>query len=319
MPPDNAAALNVDTLRADALKAFDNPEEPSGAPNSAPTNVPAVAAASAPAAPNAAVPAPAQPPAPKDPFQASFEKLATQQAAFRKQQEQLKPYMAVMEKLPPTALTALQRAVEQGDPLGVLAATGFSYQDVASRLVQGVQGKPPEKGQPAQPQVQLPPDVQAKLERFEAMERQWQAQQMESQRRAIIESAQGALKGESFKRLEALGRHSEVLAVIEDYHRRTGEMPGATYQESLEAAGRVVEERLAREEAAWAKLLTPAAQPAKVEPQQPANGVPPGQPEASVAKTLTNRATAPTAVAPVASLDPDELRKSLINDPTWQP
>lgn len=251
----------------------------------------------------------------EEPFAKSFEKLAAEKAALRKEMEQAKPFLDALKVLPPTSINALARAIQANDPLAVLAAAGYSYADLANRVVEGTAPKAAEKPEPKPENSGLPPDVQKEIAELREFRKQYAERQAQEQRQQITAKVKDVVKGEKFRHIDALGEHDAILAVIQDYHAKTGEMPGATFEESVLAAAEVVEKRLAEQATRWQKVLTPVSAPTTV--PATAKSESPARQEIS-GKTLTNKsASAPVAAAPSDSIDPADLRKALISDPNW--
>lgn len=310
---ETAAPLDVAALRAEALKGFDDAPDTT---TTAPASNAAPATASAAKADAAAVAAPpADAPKGEEPFAKSFEKLAAEKAAFRKEMESAKPYIEAMKALPPTALQAMARSVAQNDPMALLSAAGFTYADVAKRMAGAAPDPKVTENKTPDANSALPAEIKTEIEQLREFRKQFQAQQEMQQRQAILGKVKETLKAEAFPHLVGLEQFDAVLSVINDYHARTGELPGNTPEESFLAAAQVVEKNLKDQAEKWKKVLTTNSAATTVVPVGAKSDAPP--PDES-GKTLTNRATAPITAASVpTSLDAATLRKSLVDDPNW--
>lgn len=236
-----------------------SPEEPPASGDSA-IAAPVEAAAEPPAEA-------ATPPAPEvksAPLDKSFEKLAQEKAAFRAEQERMKPYVAALQKFDPNTLQALVQAADSGDPAKVLRALKMEVPTPSAEA--------PE-----------PPDELTNIKQEIAELRKFRAEQAE-------EKLLGQIKQATADKKFITGRnaHKMVLQYILDYKDRQGYPPGDTLEESYAVASEAVERHLQQEAEGWRKLLTPDA-PVVESSQTPQPRVTEPQP---LSKSLTNAATA---------------------------
>jgi hypothetical protein len=256
--------------------------------------------------------APANPPKeeepPSDPLKRSFEKLAKEKEALRKEADTIKPYMEMLKAIPPHSLQALARAAQSGDPMALLAAAGYSYADVAKRVVTGESTPPAPQKTEERPAGALPPEVQGEIAELRAYVQRQQQQELMQRVKAAVPP--------SLKHINGLEAHDLIVRYVNDFAARTGSPPGETFEESVAIAAEAVEAHLAREAQRWAKVLTPGQSPGTVPsealrtpPQQPGQSVP-------VPKTPTNAAAAPASAKPEPTTR-DERLKALLNDPEF--
>ena len=257
---------------------------------------------------------PPTPPAeepPSDPLKRSFEKLAKEKEALRKEAETVKPYMEMLKAIPPHSLQALARAAQSGDPMALLAAAGFSYADVAKRVVTGdnvPQAKPEE---PKAPAANLPPEIQAKLAKLDQVE----AYVAQQQRNELMQKVQAAVP-EKLKLVKQLGAFDMVERYVSDFYQRTGSLPGETFEQTIAVAAEAVEAHLVQEAQRWSKVLTPGQPPATVASEAPRESPHAGPASTPVPKTITNATTAPAAVKPEPRTRA-EILKELESDPAF--
>ena len=201
------------------------------------------------------------------PLEKSFEKLAQEKAAFRAEQERMKPYMDALQKFDPLTLRALTQAVESKDPSKVLQA--LNMQSTAQNLNEA------EVSRPEIPELAEIKEELSELRRFRAEQKEAEA----------IQKIKDVTK--THKLISARGAHKMVLEHLLAHVRATGSPPGDTIEESFALAADAVEGYLNQEAESWRKVLTPTQ--AMVEsPQTSPLQVTTPQP---MSKTLSNAAT----------------------------
>lgn len=243
----------------------------------------------------------------------SWEKLMQEKAELRRQQEALKanPQLAI-----PNA-QALAKAVQSGDALGAIAALGFTYADVTKQLLSTPDVATPKTHTPAEPPastVNLPPELQQRLQRLDQLE----AWAMQQQRQSILNNVKEVLPADKFKIITGRGEYETVLGYLERFHAETGTLPGATFNESVQVAAEALEAKLSQEAEKWRKVLTPAQPPANVhgEAQRAPPQSGPVTSPVHTTKTLTNTTTAPAAVKPELTTR-EEIFADLLKDPEF--
>jgi len=256
----------------------------------------------APAAPEKAeAPKEAAPEAKPKAEDKSFEKLLREKAALR-------PFMEASKGLQVDELKALAQAKAAKDPMAALKALGFKYEDVAEKAA----GLPPEK-KPEAPNEN--PDLAALKAEVAALKAERQQETTNKLRTEALGKAKEAVKGK-FKHVEALEAEEKVLAYIESYWRQAGELPGDSFEDSIDIAAAAVEKELAKEAERWKKVLTPA-NPEPTVGAEGARNASAGQGTTGTtsARTLTNSsATAPARGVPTPK-SRDELFKQILADP----
>jgi len=299
---------------ADAMREFEAAPEKT-TPAAPPAPVPAEPEKKVEAAP--AEPEKKPEPVPEgvpDRIKQSFEKLAVERSAFRKEQEAVKPYTEALKVLNPTQAQALSKALSAKDPLAALTALGYSYADVASRVVD--MGAPaPKKGEAPKEAPAQDPEV-AELKKELAEVKAWRAEQQKQQ---VLTRITDAVKDKPL--ITKLGEQNLVLDYLTDFHARTGRTPGDTFEESVAVAAEAVEQHLAAQAKRFAGLapaqevskeLTPPAPSGSV--QGGASAVPAGQ--GTSGKTITNADVAPRTVSNTPK-SREDLLKDLATDPNW--
>ena len=271
------------------------------------SKAPAPSNEKAPGAPEKAeAPKDGAPPKPPDaPVKAedkSFEKLLREKAALR-------PYLEAAKVMPMETLQALAKAQSAKDPIAVLKALGYSYDDVAAKVAEV---PAPKKAPNAD--VEESPTVLSLKQEVEALRRERQAEQGVKLRSEALAKTREFVKGK-FSHIEGLEAEDQVLNYIENYFRQTGEMPGTNFEETVELASAAVEKDLQKQAERWKKVLTPANPEPTVEPESTRNA--PSAGTGIVGKTLTNSTTAPMKGVPEPKTRA-ELLKSLESDPNIQ-
>lgn len=258
--------------------------------------------------------------APSDTIKASFERLAQEKAAFRKEMEEAKPYLAGLKTFAPGQVTAMQRAIANKNVMEFLNAGGFTYADVAHGVLDNTPGAKPRETD----KTETVPKESGNPE-LDEIRNELRELKAEREARARNE-ALGKIKEltASRKLIKELGEEETVVKYIEDFYRRTGELPGKSFEETVEIAAQAVESHLEAQAAKWraalgvsaqanetSKNLTEAPKPAVV--QQSASEALAGQ--ANAGKTLTNAvAASPRSDVPKSR---EERLKELLSDPNW--
>lgn len=254
-----------------------------------------------------AKPAPA-PEAVPDRIKQSFTRLAEKEAAFRREQDAVKPYMEGLKAFSPGEVAAITKAKASGDPLAVLSAFGFSYADVATRMVDMGAAKkappPPEKADSSPEFMEIRKEL-ADL-RAERAQRQYDQ---------VVARVSDMTKDKPL--ISKLKRQGAVLEYLIDFARRTGAPPGETFDESVAIAAEAVEADLVKEAATWRDALGVSSQLTTPPPSVMVAGgereAPSGQAKTGT-QTLTNAAaSAPRMESAVKTRE--ERLKALANDP----
>ena len=278
-------------------------------PSRADKMIAAVAAAEAapPAAPEPAKPAtpPVAPePAPAEPAQLT--KIAKQMAEFRKEREQVEPYIKALQVLSPTQVQALSKALAGKDARSAIAALGFSAEQILS--------PPPVEPAPAEPKSALPPEISKEFEELRAFKEQYRAEQERKQQAELAQSVATIVGKNSakFTHLAGLESYGDVLGVLSKFHAETGKMPGDTFEESVLMAAEFVEKNLQSQAEKWKKVLTPG----NSQPTVPAKEAPVSPPAEQKPRTLSNALSAPSAAKTTPS-SREEAIAALIADPNF--
>lgn len=238
-------------------------------------------------------------------IKAAFDKLAQEKSAFRKEMDEAKPYLAGLKALSPVEVAALAKAKASGDPLAVLSAFGFSYTDVANRMVNLSTQKPKE----TEAKHEIAPEIEElrkELSELKAFRAQQEQERMLSQISAQV-------KGR--RHIEALGEHKMVLGYLLDHIQRTGSPPGSTFEESVAIAADAVEQDLAAQAKRFAALSNPLTNdPPPVMKSEGTSVAPTGQ--GSSGKTVTNE-MAQSRTEPTKKSREDILQ-GLLADPNFR-
>lgn len=311
-PKSNLDAMNeafAEALKAEGVVKTDSPSVPPSPPTEAPKEAQPPAAAE----PPKETPAPAPAPAPEK----SWEKLMAEKAELRRQQEALRanPNVALQGKLDPGSVQALVKAKESGDPLGALAALGFSYGDITKQLLASPEAPPAQKQQQkeADPEpARFPAELQARLQRLDQLEA-WALQQ---QRKEILSQVKASIPADKFKLISGREDYERVLGFLEHFHSQTGSLPADNFSESVLVAAEALERQLSQEAERWKRVLTPAPAAATIQTEAQRESPPQSGQVTPVHKTLTNQVAAPATTQPEPKTR-DEVIASLLKDPEF--
>ena len=266
-----------------------------------------------PTEPAKAAAAPAAPPPPAPAETPALAALAKKQAEFRKEREQVEPYIGMLKAFTPQEAQRLAQARASGHAAAALRAMGFTHSDYAASLLDAA-GKPRVDEEPASaapPAKQVDPEIE-ELRRFKQQYEQEKAQGYRQQALTQIENLVSA--NPKFSHVAALGEYESIERALIKYHSENGELPGATFDESVALAAEVVEADLRAKAEKWKKVLTPSSEPAPIAAKAPESPPSPGsevQP-----RTLTNADT----TAPAARTSPrtrEERIAALLKDPNF--
>lgn len=243
----------------------------------------------APSAPTDAAPVAAEAKLPPS-IEKGLEKLAQERAAFRAEQERLKPYLETLKQFDPLTLTKVQRAAQQQDAGGLLSAFGL---------------QPPAPAAPPTPESATQAEIQRMRSEMEALK----AFQQEATRRQNYELVAKAAERTDF--LRETKDYDTVFAYLQDYKNKTGGFPADNWEESVALAVEAVEAAKVREAETYYKVLTKkqgvvASAPA---PQMRA------EPQA-VGATLTNSRTngPPQTAVPAQPRTPEEYQAAALEE-----
>ncbi len=221
-------------------------------------------------------------------------RIAKERDAFRKEQESAKPYMEAIKALPPERLQAVVKAIQSGDLVGLIAASGGTHAQYNAQLLGA-----PEKVAKEEAKVESSGNAEVDAIRQELAElrRERDTEKMQTTRSQVLGQMKTVLKDNpKFSTINGLGDLEGVERELLEYHRIHGSMPGETFEESIHLAAEVHEARLRKEAEKWRAVLTPAVPSAVVPsraPESPSTGT-------VTTRTLTNANTsAPAAVSTV--------------------
>lgn len=177
----------------------------------------------------------------------SFDVLAREKAALRKEREEAKAEKAELAKY-----RTLDLAVKNKDPMGVLAALGLPY----STLVDQLTGRKTEE-KPSEAQTASKKEEEY-LQRIEALE---QARKEEKYQRDVqaLDSQIEKLALSKKDKFKLSTSEDDFAAGVRDYllnHiKETGSPPGEDLEESIEMALEAIEAKFEAQAAKWRKKL----------------------------------------------------------------
>lgn len=230
-------------------------------------------------------------PPPSDTIAKSFEKLAVEREALRKERAEFEAAAKEVE--------AIRAAKAAKDPRALLALAGLTHED----YVRSYTGKelPPEEGE--EPKAEkAEPQTNAELlelkKKFDALESELQREKLEKTQRQVVDAFIPQLKAleAEFPLSAKFGEEAvrDALEVMKGHFARAGKHASEDPTENLRIALSVVEERYQKERDAAVRkygLLTSEKAPAKVQGQSEA----PGSPRSESVALTNGDGTAPMA------------------------
>lgn len=254
---------------------------------------------------------PAEPPKveakvePKTAVDRSWDKLTETQARVRAQSETLKAEKAALEQQR-NQFALFDSALKQKNPIALLNAAGFGYQDVVEAIKGGAKEAAPKAQDPMGSSIA---ELQAKIQRLEE-ERTVEKETVA--RKNVLSLAEQ--RAEKFPLVQKLGAHEKALEYVMDYHRRTGELPGESIEDALDVALEAVNANLLKEKARWQNVLT-SEKPAASVPDKAPESTPEAAPSENAPKTLSNAMTGqkPAPAPKKAATTPEDLRADALS------
>lgn len=243
-------------------------------------------------------------------FKKSLERVAKEREELRKERDTIKQHQEALKVIAPDKLQVIQRALASNDPMSLLAAFGYSYNDVSNQIIQG---KRPEK-KPEAPAKEEPRAAQEDPEIAE-IKANYRAQRANQQQNQIREAVKSEIvkAADKFPILSKLEDYDGVMGVLGELFNKFGEMPGETAEESILIAAEELEGRRRLEKEKWSKVLTVGSAAVSTVKEPNRDQVQPAPVEAGT-KTLTNKAVAPKA--PTSNpYNPDKVVTDLASDP----
>ncbi len=232
-----------------------------------------------------------EPPATKTEETPALVKLAQQQAAFRKEVEQVKPYLEAMKVLSPQEIQRIAQARASGNPVAALAALGFTHAEYNERLV----GMTPSAKKSEEEKPTGNAQYDALQKEIQALKAEREAERNQVARTQMLSKMTDVLKDNpKFNHINKLGDYEGVERVLIQYHAAHGGLPGSTIEESVQLAAEIHEAQLKKEAERWRQVLTPVTTSAQATAQKASESLP--SPGTAQTRTLTNaNTTAPAA------------------------
>lgn len=258
------------------------------------------------AAKKAAEAKPADEEKPPKGWERPFETLAREKAALREQQRTLREQAALLEEA-----KTLKQAKEAGDPLAILKASGWEWDDVVAHLT----------GQKRDPNKAPAPKTNDEIAQLRA---EVMAMKAEKQQAQLMDTIGKAISTSEFRYVKELATPAQVYAELDAYHRQNGELPiPGDFEASVALVLEAAETNLKGTAERFKKVmgLTGAPASGSVAGAVAAQGAVSRSSELSSSPTLSNshdgapRATTPTAKPQT----PEEYRaaalQALVNGP----
>jgi hypothetical protein len=225
----------------------------------------------------------------------SYDDIARQQAAIRKDREAL-----AAEKTELASARSLAEAAKRGDAMALLAAAKIPWSKAAKQVLEGHGVEVPDD---EEPEADAPTALRQEVDQLKARLAARDAADTQAQ---FMNALQTKLKegGDKFKLVAARKAEMQAVRFISDFYNETGRLPGEDFDETMEIALEAVEARLVKERDSWAPLLTSASGAVTVPASKSA--VPAGAVSQQAPKTLTNSSGSGPKGAP--SNSPSKLK-----------
>lgn len=193
-------------------------------------------------------------PRPESPKRRDFRELVREKAAQRQLKEREERATQLEQKY-----GRLAKAIEDGDVLGLLTGAGFTHQQYVEQMLNGKKATAEQKGaEPTGANADL-------LKEIRELRQIVSQQQVQAQRAKMAEQAKtiAAKQEQKYPYVRAKGAELEALHFVERYFAENQELPGETFEESLEMGLEAIEAELAEQANSWEKLLTAVKKPSK--------------------------------------------------------
>ncbi len=235
----------------------------------------------------------------------SFEKLAQESAALRKEKDELKAERAIVDKY-----KMVDKMVESKDAMGLLATFGIKYSTWVKQVMEKGEGAPDAEETPKGTKVD---PMATRIEALEKIINEERYNRSVDQLLGKIEEVAKA-QADKFPLVNSdKATVKQVHSYLLDFVQRTGKPPGDTIEESVQMALEAVEADQGKEAEKWRKRLglTDKKVASSVEEVTKSASDPAASELANKSKTLTNsHASAPRTVGSNnQSETPEELRR----------
>lgn len=234
----------------------------------------------------APTPAPAEPAkpeikpedAPSPTIRLSLEKIAAQNKALREREDRIKPFEEISRVVDPQKLS---RALASRDPLAMLEAGGFKYEDVVDRVLSA---QPKAAGVKVEPEKDEPTGIVKELqEKLAKLEKERNDEKVGKARAGLVQQGLTFVTPEKFPLVSRLGEEAvnEAVDVLLEFAEKTGgKFPADTIQANMELALAHVEEKhkkIAERYGLTSGSVTPSVKAEAEAPVKPRGEVDTGQ------------------------------------------
>lgn len=233
-------------------------------------------------------------------------KIAREKDAFRKEKEAVAPHLDMLKAFSPQEAQRLAQARASGDPVAALAALGFTHSQYTQRLV----GMKPEEKPADAPAPEASPKLSALEQELAALKAERENERAQANRREAFSKMETVLKDNpKFSHVSTLKEFEAVERVILQHWNKFGELPGATFEESVALAAEVVEADLKKQAEKYRPLLTTSSSSAQVSSKAPESP----RPASESPRTLTNANTTAPAAARTTPRTLEEIKQAIAN------
>lgn len=216
--------------------------------------------------------------APSPTIRLSLEKIAAQNKALREREDRIKPFEEISRVVDPQKLS---RALASRDPLAMLEAGGFKYEDVVDRVLSA---QPKAAGAKVEPEKDEPTGIVKELqEKLAKLEKERNDEKVGKARSEVVKKGLALVNAEKMPLVSRLGEEAvnEALDVLADFYEKTGgKYPAETFEANMELALAHVEEKhkkIAERYGLTSGSVTPSVKAEAEAPVKPRGEVDTGQ------------------------------------------
>lgn len=216
--------------------------------------------------------------APSPTIRLSLEKIAAQNKALREREDRIKPFEEISRVVDPQKLS---RALASRDPLAMLEAGGFKYEDVVDRVLSA---QPKAAGAKVELEKDEPTGIVKELQdKLAKLEKERNDEKVGKARSEVVKKGLALVNAEKMPLVSRLGEEAvnEALDVLADFYEKTGgKYPAETFEANMELALAHVEEKhkkIAERYGLTSGSVTPSVKAEAEAPVKPRGEVDTGQ------------------------------------------
>lgn len=225
-------------------------------------------------------------------------KIAREREAFRKEVEQIKPFMDAFRGMSLDTVSALVKAANSRDPVAVLSALNISHSEYNKKLLADTESEPEKKSGNS--------ELDAMRQEIQALRQERENERTQQARTQVMGKMREVVKEDKYPFIAARQAYDNIENLLIDFHKKNGVLPGESFEESVQLAAEEVERHLRKEAESYEAVLTKVKGVSLSTPRAPET-----QPVAGTvqSRTLTNSNT----TAPAAARTPPKTRQEVLD------